>query len=74
MTYFVELDIDGDYPPGELLKSCQRLQVSVQLVSDFGPAGGNPIYRFHSNDKSELIRMLTKFDMTEYQSNIKFNL
>lgn len=74
MTYTVQLDIDGEYPPAELLKACQRLEVSVKLVSDFGPGGGNPVYRFYANDKSELIRMLVKFDMTKYKSNIKFNL
>jgi len=74
MTYTVQLDIDGEYPPAELLKTCQRFEVSVKLVSNFGPGGGNPVYRFYANDKSELIKMLAKFDMAKYESNIKFNL
>lgn len=74
MTYSVDLDIDHNYQPINLLKNCQRLDVSLQLVAESGPGGSNPVYRFHSNDKSELLRLLEKFDMKEYTENIKFRM
>ena len=44
--YSIELDIAADCPYIDLLRDTKKYDISIKLVSECGPAGGNPIYEF----------------------------
>lgn len=72
MTYSVDLVIDPEYKAYDLFKNCQRLQVAIQLIQEAGPGSSKTVYRFFSSNKSELRKLLIKFDMNQYSKDIKF--
>jgi len=50
--YTIELDIAHDCPLIDLIKSTKQYDISIKLITEHGPSGGNPIYAFfgqHAN-------------------------
>lgn len=53
--FSLELDISADYPTSELIKDMSNYGLVAQLINANGPGGGNPIYRFSSFNKEDLL-------------------
>lgn len=53
--FSIELDICSEYPTSELAKDCSNYGLIAQLIDPNGPGGGNPVYRFSSYNKDDLL-------------------
>jgi hypothetical protein len=53
--FSIELDISADYPTSELDKDMSNYGLVSELIDANGPGGGNPVYRFTSYNKEDLI-------------------
>jgi hypothetical protein len=53
--FSLELDISADYPISELAQDMSNYGLVAKLISANGPAGGNPLYRFSSFNKDDLL-------------------
>ena len=62
--FSIELDIASDCPHIELLRETKKYGISIKLVSECGPGGGNPIYEFFGPFAS-LIQFCNDYDFPE---------
>ena len=62
--YSIELDIAHDCPHIELLRDTKKYGISIKLVSECGPGGGNPVYEFFGNFSS-LVQFCSDYDFPE---------
>jgi hypothetical protein len=53
--FSIELDISCEYPTTELAKDMSTYGLVSELIDANGPGGGNPVYRFTSYNKEDLI-------------------
>ena len=49
MTYYVELDISHEASFEDVMQFAQEHMCEAELIEEFGPAGGNPLYKFKSS-------------------------
>ena len=58
-AYEVELPIvDEEEVIDEMYQLADEYKVVVELITDRGPSGGNPEYRFSAANKSDLLKFL----------------
>jgi len=50
MTYNIELDISSEPTHSEVSQFAKDHGCTATLVQENGPAGGNPLYQFHSDN------------------------
>ena len=62
--FSIELDIASDCPHIELLRDTKKYGISIKLVSECGPGGGNPIYEFFG-PFSSLVQFCSDYDFPE---------
>lgn len=55
MTYQIELDISHECPQSVLQDFAETYSLTYELIEEFGPAGGNPLYLFKSEHKINLV-------------------
>jgi hypothetical protein len=53
--YSLELDICAEYPITDLANDMSTYALVCQLINANGPGGGNPVYRFSSYNKDDLL-------------------
>jgi hypothetical protein len=53
--YSLELDISCEYPTSELAQDMSNYGLVAELIDANGPGGGNPVYRFSSFNKDDLL-------------------
>lgn len=53
--FSLELDICAEYPVSELAVDMSNYGLVAELINPNGPGGGNPVYRFSSFNKDDLI-------------------
>lgn len=53
--YSLELDICSEYPTSELANDMSTYALVCQLINANGPGGGNPVYKFSSYNKDDLL-------------------
>lgn len=51
--FSIQLDIAHDYPHLDLIRDTKSYDISIKLITESGPAGGNPLYEFFGQ-KSKL--------------------
>jgi hypothetical protein len=65
MMYSVELDISSEMGCEEVVNFASEYGCSATMIEEFGPGGGNPVYRFASEEKSNVIRMICEVLWTD---------
>jgi hypothetical protein len=53
--YSLELDICSEYPTSELDQDMSNYGLVAELIDPNGPGGGNPVYKFSSYNKDDLL-------------------
>jgi hypothetical protein len=75
MTYHVQLDISHETPSDIVHQFATDHGCTATLIEEFGPAGGNPLYQF-SSDNFDYLQELTEqvlgsgFDEEDIQNMI----
>jgi hypothetical protein len=75
MTYHVQLDISHETPSDIVNQFAIDHGCTATLIEEFGPAGGNPLYQF-SSDNFDYLQELTEqvlgsgFDEEDIQNMI----
>lgn len=54
MAYTIDLDISHETPHEMVVQFAIDHGCSAELLQEFGPAGGNPLYRFSSDNQQYL--------------------
>lgn len=57
--YMIELDISHEMSAEEVVAYAAEFDCTAQLIEEFGPAGGNPLYMFTSYDYAKLVECAT---------------
>jgi hypothetical protein len=53
--FALELDISAEYPTSDLMVDVANFGLIAELVDANGPGGGNPVYKFSSFNKDDLV-------------------
>ena len=59
--YTTEHDIAYDSPKHEIYEIAEKHHCTVTLLQQYGPAGGNPLYRFSSHSLTNLQNLENEF-------------
>ena len=54
MAYTIDLDISHETPSDVVHQFASEHGCTATLLEEFGPAGGNPLYRFSSDNQQHL--------------------
>ena len=68
VTYQIELDVSHEAEHSEVLQFATEHNCTADLIMEFGPAGGNPLYLFKSDSFDclhELASGLLQYDATD---------
>ena len=68
MNYAMELDISHEASHDEVLQFAKENNCEAELINEFGPAGGNPLYKFTSDtfdSLQELAEEMLGIDITD---------
>ena len=61
--YATEQDIAYDCDAEQFFKDWQcQYNINYKLISENGPAGGNPLYIIYSEDKTELLKFIQEIN------------
>lgn len=61
MTMFsIELDITHEMTEADVSQFAEEYNCTYELIEEFGPAGGNPLYAFMSKSYDSLINLATE--------------
>jgi hypothetical protein len=64
--FSIQLDIASDCPHIELLRDTKKYGISIKLITECGPGGGNPVFEFFGQ-KSKLEKFCLDYDFpTQY--------
>lgn len=55
--YHKELDISHEVEHSSVVAFAARYNCSCTLLQKYGPAGGNPLYLFSANNKTDLQKL-----------------
>lgn len=66
LTYMISLDISHELTEAEVTEFASPCEAT--LVEEFGPAGGNPVYVFSSNNEDNLFALACEVLQTEDHS------
>ena len=70
MTYIVELDVSHEPTHSEVNQFATEYGCTAKLILQNGPAGGNPLYQFSSDNYNYLEELKQVFDRIDYQTMI----
>lgn len=57
MRYGIQLDISHEATDEDLQEFANKFECEFKLIEEFGPAGGNPLYEFHSKSFENIQRL-----------------
>ena len=60
MKFSIELDISHEATEADVSQFAESHNCSYELIEEFGPAGGNPLYQFTSNSYDALLELATE--------------
>jgi len=60
MPYTVELDISHEADHSEVVEFASNLDCVAKLLMENGPAGGNPLYEFSSDNYNKIRELLVE--------------
>ena len=66
LTYMISLDISHELTEAQVAQFAAPCEAT--LVEEFGPAGGNPVYVFSSNNEDDLFALACEVLQTEDHS------
>lgn len=58
--YTAELDISHEMPEVEVKAFAIEYSCEAELVEEFGPAGGNPVYKFSCEEYQPLSKLVAE--------------
>ena len=59
--YIIELDISHESTPSEVVEFASNWDCTSKLLMENGPAGGNPLYEFASDNYNNLRELLIEY-------------
>jgi hypothetical protein len=62
--FSIQLDIASDCPHIELFRDTKKYNISIKLITECGPGGGNPTYEFFGQFAS-LTQFCNDYDFPE---------
>ena len=60
--YTIELDISHEASLEQITAWASKFNCTPKLIQEIGPAGGNPVYQFSSNYKSNIVSLKKDFE------------
>jgi len=58
--FFIELDISHEATEADVSQFAESHDCAYELIEEFGPAGGNPVYCFMSKSYDCLLELATE--------------
>jgi hypothetical protein len=58
--YIAELDISAEASQKSVRQFAKEHGCTAELIAEYGPAGGNPLYQFSSNSKDSLEELVSQ--------------
>lgn len=58
--FLIELDISHEMTEADVSQFAEEYNCTYELIQEFGPAGGNPLYAFMSKSYESLINLASE--------------
>ena len=72
MTYRIELDLSHEMTEQEMIDFGKKYNLSFKMIEEEGPAGGNPLVEYSTDDQFNIIKFLAEAYTDGSQAEIEY--